>query len=106
MALRRTAVGKFSIRQAHTPKELESAFLSGQGERHVLSPGEALSDWPEIMVRGEHVRHLQHGNPVKVDGSIPHRLGLAYDSRGELIAVVEGHPEEGHWQPRKVLIPQ
>ena len=106
VSLRRTAVGKFSIQQAHTTKELESEFVSGLGKRHVLPPGEALSDWPEIMLRGEWVRKLQHGNPVKVGGSIPHRLGLAYDSRGKLIAVVEGHPKEGHWQPRKVLIQQ
>lgn len=106
ISLRRTAVGKFSIRQAHTPKELESEFGSGQGERHILPPGEPLSDWPEIMLRGEYVRQLQHGNPVKVEGSIPHRLGLAYDLRGQLIAVVEGRPKEGHWQPRKVLMPQ
>ena len=104
-ALRRTAVGPFSIRQAHTPVELEAAFRAGRGERHVLSPGAALSDWPKIRLYGEDVRSLQHGNPVTVSGSIPHRLGLAYDSQGELIAVVEGQPVTGQWHPRKVLTP-
>ena len=27
-----------------------------------------------------------------------------YDVEGELIAVLEGQPEFGHWQPRKVLM--
>ncbi len=102
-ALRRTAVGPFALEHAHTPAELEAAFRAGRGERHVLSPGAALSDWPEIRLRGEDVRSLQHGNAVTVPGSIAPRLGLAYDSRGELIAVVEGQPATGQWQPRKVL---
>ncbi len=104
VALRRTAVGPFSIRQAHTSLELEEAFRAGRGERHVLSPGVALSDWPEIWLQGDDVRSLQHGNPVTVAGSVPHRLGLAYDSCGELIAVVQGHPAAGQWQPKKVLV--
>ena len=102
-ALRRTAVGPFSLRQAHTLAELAAAFHSGRGERHVLPPGAPLSDWPEIRLRDKDVRSLQHGKAVTVAGSIPSRLGLAYDSCGELVAVVEGQPAAGQWQPRKVL---
>ncbi len=102
-ALRRTAVGPFSVRQAHTPAILEEEFQAGRGKCHVLSPGAALNDWPEIRLQGEDLHSVQHGNPVTVAGAVPDRLGLAYDSRGELIAVVEGQPEAGQWQPRKVL---
>jgi tRNA pseudouridine55 synthase len=104
-ALRRTIVGPFSLRQAHSTEELEEAFCAGRGEHHVLSPGAALGGWPEIRLQGEDVRSLRHGNPVTVAGRIPYGLGLAYDSRGELIAVVEGQPAAGQWHPRKVLAP-
>ena len=104
-ALRRTAVGPFVLEHAQAPAELEVAFRAGRGERHVLSPGAALRDWPEIRLRGEDVRSLQHGNAVTGAGSIPPRLALAYDSCGELIAVVKGQPAAGQWQPRKVLTP-
>lgn len=102
-ALRRTVVGPFSIRQAHTPSELEKEFHAGRGGSHVLSPGAALKDWPEIRLQGEDLYSLQHGNPVTVAGTVPDCLGLAYDLCGELIAVVEGQPAAGQWQPRKVL---
>ena len=95
-ALRRTAVGPFSLRQAHTLAELAAAFHSGRGERHVLPPGAPLSDWPEIRLRDKDVRSLQHGKAVTVAGSIPSRLGLAYDSCGELVAVVEGQIGRAH----------
>jgi len=106
VALQRTTVGPFTLRHAHTMAELDTAFRAGIGERHVLSPGSALSDWPKIRLQGDDVRSLQHGNPVTFAGLITQGLGLAYDDQGELIAVVEGQPVSGQWHPRKVLTPQ
>ena len=102
--LRRDVVGPFNLQQAYTLEDIEQAFDSGEIESILLPSSKAMVGWQEIRLDADAVRKIQHGNPIKDSGFISANLALAYDLEGELIAVVEGQPESGHWQPRKVLM--
>ena len=85
-------------------QDIQQAFDNCVIKSLLLSPGDALVGWQEIRLNADGIRKIQHGNPVKDSGCVSSNLALAYDLDGELIAVLEGQPESGHWQPTKVLV--
>ena len=103
-SLRRDVVGPFSLQQAYTLQDIQQAFDNCVIKSLLLSPSDAMVGWQEIRLDVDGVRKIRHGNPVKDSGCISSNLALAYDLEGELIAVLEGQPESGQWQPTKVLM--
>ncbi|MFN3238235.1 MAG: tRNA pseudouridine(55) synthase TruB [Pseudomonadales bacterium] len=67
--LRRTASGPFSLEQAYTVAELEQC-LEDKGEAGLdellLSPAEALPDWPSVELTELSASYLRQGQPVQI----------------------------------------
>jgi tRNA pseudouridine55 synthase len=59
-ALRRLACGQFDVTASHTPDELQKLLDQGR-PLPLLSPADALSDWPELSVSGSILARLQDG---------------------------------------------
>jgi tRNA pseudouridine55 synthase len=57
-ALRRLACGQFDVTASHTPDELQKLLDQGR-PLPLLSPADALSDWPELSVSGSILARLQ-----------------------------------------------
>ena len=73
--LRRTAIGSFRVEEA--------AWLDALT---VLSPAEALRDYPTVVLTAEQVVEVRHGKRVELPGETVRVL----DPDGELVAVAEG----------------
>lgn len=67
--LRRTASGPFKLEQAVTVQELEQC-LENDGEQGLdellLSPSEALPDWPSVELTEISTSYLRQGQPVQI----------------------------------------
>ncbi len=65
MSLRRTRVGRFDVAQA---LPLDAAERLGPGlAAHILSPADALGDFPSVTVNADGLRRVLHGNPLSPD---------------------------------------
>ena len=100
--LRRSTVGGFTLDDAVSLGAFEQAAEAGRWHDLLLSPREA-ADWAAVLHLDQaDLDHIRHGRPVPdenaTDGIAP---ALAPD--GTMVAVVEGVPEKGFWQPRKVF---
>ena len=64
-ALRRTTVGRFDVAQA---LPLDAAERLGPAlAAHILSPADALGDFPSVTVNADGLRRVLHGNPLSPD---------------------------------------
>lgn len=103
-ALRRTAVGHFTLSQASTVDELA---LDGSWRRSILSPAEALKHLPSAALDVETVVELRHGRGIPLDGDHdPGTVLCALDPSGDLVAVLRPDANAGWWRPDKVFAAQ
>ncbi|MFQ5407765.1 MAG: tRNA pseudouridine(55) synthase TruB [Anaerolineales bacterium] len=102
-ALRRTAAGSLTLAVAHTVDELEQAFANRRAREVLLPPDAGLTHWPRIVFPPDQEQRLAHGNAVPLEDSVV-GMGRAYNSRGQLIAIVEADTTKMQWRPRKVLV--
>jgi tRNA pseudouridine55 synthase len=64
-SLRRTRVGRFDVAQA---LPLDAAERLGPAlAAHILSPADALGDFPSVTVNADGLRRVLHGNPLSPD---------------------------------------
>ncbi|MGI6209168.1 MAG: tRNA pseudouridine(55) synthase TruB [Anaerolineae bacterium] len=101
-ALRRTVSGSFSVEQALPLEEVESRLRNGDYD-WILDVGEALPDWPRLLLDGEAARRLAQGQAVvgpQPDCDHPH---LVASPSGSLFAIAEYDQEQQRWRPTKVL---
>ena len=59
-ALRRLACGQFDVKVSHTPDEIQALVDQGK-PLPLLSPADALADWPALSVTGPLLDRLQDG---------------------------------------------
>ena len=104
LCLRRDVVGPFSLHQSYQLEDLEQTNDSCEVSSLLLPSGDAMVGWQKVCLGADDVRKIRHGNSVIGSDCVSETLALAYDVEGELIAVLEGQPEFGRWQPRKVLM--
>lgn len=64
--LERTRAGRFAIEDAYTLPELEEMKERGEFERAVLSPSEALANYPAVLVRQGYVARVANGEAVQM----------------------------------------
>jgi tRNA pseudouridine55 synthase len=94
-ALRRLACGRFDLTASHTLEELGELEIQGKS-LPMLSPAEALGDWPSLVVSGMLLERLQNG--VAPDMSAFDVSGLVAGNRvrfladGGLVAVANFAP--------------
>ncbi|HUH08829.1 MAG TPA: tRNA pseudouridine(55) synthase TruB [Egibacteraceae bacterium] len=99
--LRRLASGRFSLEQAVDLATIAELAAQGRLADAVLSPGEAVADYPSVVVSDADARQLSHGRPLSatgVDGPV-----AALDSQGTLLAMLEDR--DGAARPLAVLSP-
>lgn len=98
-ALRRTAVASFTLSQATT---LDALAAAGQWTQFLLPPDSAVAHLPAVVLPPESVTQLLHGRTVPAaaaaDGPV-----RAYDSSGNLLAIVSYRPGQQTWKPLKVM---
>lgn len=102
-ALRRTAVGHFSVGEA-VPLE---ALTAENWTEKLLPADSAVAHLPAVEFSNEEAAALQQGQQVaqKIDFSQPpsEALARAYNNAGLFIGIVAAGPD--YWQPRKILVP-
>jgi tRNA U55 pseudouridine synthase TruB len=82
-ALRRLSCGQFDESACHAVAELQSMVEQGR-PLPLLSPAEALPDWPSVTVSGEVLERLQNGvAPAAADLNMP---GIAAGEMVRLLA--------------------
>ena len=97
-ALRRTAVGAFSIEDS-TPIELieqQSDLIMSI----ILPPERAVADWPAVALSEDQARKVRNGQPLALVG-IEGERARGHAPGGELLAVLRRAGEV--WQPEKVF---
>lgn len=95
-ALRRERVGPWPVERAVSLDEIRN--WSGEDWRaRLLSPSEALPDWPEAIVDGQTEADLRQGRTVQAPGSgleRPPQLKIL-NGRGELVCLARTFEEAG-----------
>lgn len=94
--LRRTRIGRFSIQ--------DPRVWSGEGPVDVISPLEALPDWPVLTVTDPRsLVRLSHGNPIDLIGIPPEGTDFfMVDGEGEPLAW--GRSGGDHYKYRRVFL--
>ncbi|MDQ7028485.1 MAG: tRNA pseudouridine(55) synthase TruB [Ardenticatenia bacterium] len=103
-ALRRMASGPFTLDDAHTLEELDTAARARRLHELLRPPDAGLVNLLAIDISPEQARRVAHGQPVS--GPPPTTPGQMARIRlnGRLLAVAEYDERRGAWQPRKVFV--
>jgi len=102
-ALRRTAVGAFTVDDAVTLDTLEAEGEDKAWHRHAVPLHRALAHLPAITVDADAIRCLRYGQAIPLTIETRESLVCAYDGARELVAVLCPGDEPGVWRPQKVL---
>jgi tRNA pseudouridine55 synthase len=108
-ALRRTAVGPFSIDDALTLDEVERRSAEGGLSEAVIKPASLLADMPMLQIGDADLQRVRHGRELPlidefVAGAIVPSMVRICDKTGELVAVGEIDLRQRLVRPRVVLI--
>jgi tRNA pseudouridine55 synthase len=91
-ALRRTAVGEFTLAMAQTIEQLESLREQNRLEEALLAPAQVLPEIPVERVDAATAAHIAHGRDFRVS-PYGNRKGAkqvkAVDPQGRLVAIAE-----------------
>jgi tRNA pseudouridine55 synthase len=99
-ALRRTAVGAFSVADAVTADDLQDGQ---QLSTRLIPPADALAHLPRVTVDEGRVVDLRHGRPVQAEGTLTDAEVVVVTSQaGDLVAMAER--SAGFIRPRKVFL--
>jgi tRNA pseudouridine55 synthase len=105
-SLLREKVGPFDIQGALSLEEIEEAFVSGAGEKFLLSPDVILQNLPAVVLDEDDAKKVICGNIIS-DSHFQAKnnsLCRAYSSGGCFLAVLRYLPEDNAWQPEKVFL--
>jgi len=108
-ALRRTASGGFSIKDAVTPEALTQLAEAGRLQDALLAPDRAAERLRAAIVGDEHAADVRAGRDLELDlpaGVRPPVAGencRAYDAGGSFIGILE-RLAGGSWHPARVLL--
>ncbi|HHX43524.1 MAG TPA: tRNA pseudouridine(55) synthase TruB [Chloroflexi bacterium] len=102
-ALRRTAVGAFTVEDAVDLEWLLARRETGAWRERLYDARVAVQHLPQATADSAATHRLTHGQPasLSVDGEGSEAAVL--DPDGQLLALVRYDPESGLWRPHKVL---
>ena len=86
-SLRRTAVSEFTIAEAHTLEELESASSAGNREELLVHVRKLLPHMPSVSATEENAAHIRSGRPVNLPEMSRAQLVKVYYGQRELLAI-------------------
>ena len=112
-ALRRTAVGPFSVEDAVSPERLETAFADGTWQDLLLPLDYGLGHIPTAYLDTEAERDVRRGCPLEADSPPFERLPdaqngercRAYAEDGSFVAILRYDADSSLWRPHKVFAP-
>ncbi len=88
-ALRRTSVSEFSISQAHTIAEIESAAVDGKAAEYFVHPRCVLPSLPSVTATGEAVGFLRHGRSVNLPEFSKSKLVKVFAGQAEIVCIAQ-----------------
>jgi len=100
--LRRSKSGRFSLKEAVPLRKLSEAFESNDWYQYLIPAAEALAEWPSITLTSEEVDQVKHGHRISREEG-EEKMVQAITDQGELVALMEYHPDEKEYQPKKVF---
>jgi tRNA pseudouridine55 synthase len=104
-SLRRMASGRFTVEQAISPQQIETAFASGTAAELLYPIDAAVADLPALYLDAATSLRLVAGQPIVGDAGLVAAgpLARAYAPDRQFIAIVAWDPEMAGWRPRKVF---
>jgi len=102
-SLRRTAVGEFSLADAHTLDELQARALSGALPEALVHPRRLLPGMPSVTATEENAAMIRNGRAVNLPELSRAPLVKVFAGQAELIAIVS-RIAGTLFQPKVVLI--
>lgn len=117
-ALRRTAVGPFTVERATPLDEVVARLTAARGgvagdpavadlDTLLHAPDAVLAAWPAILLDAHDLAELRFGRTIAppLRGAPPPAdvRVRAYDAHGRLASIVAYRADEGRWQPLRVL---
>ncbi|HNS01636.1 MAG TPA: tRNA pseudouridine(55) synthase TruB [Anaerolineae bacterium] len=102
-ALRRTAVGAFSVENAVA---LESLTEAGALAAAVQPADAAVAHLPAVALNAAEVSRLLHGQAVAAAAPLQAGPARAYDPQGRFLGIVAGDAAARVWRPSKILANQ
>jgi tRNA pseudouridine55 synthase len=86
-SLRRTAVGEFTLADAHTLEELTAASKADQAEDLFIHPRKLLPQFPSVTANEEMTARIRTGRPVNLPELSQARVVKVFAGQRELIAI-------------------
>ena len=86
-SLRRTAVGEFELKDAHTLEELASVVKTGQAEDLFIHPRKLLPQFPSVTASEEMAARIRTGRPVNLPELSQARQVKVFVGQRELLAI-------------------
>jgi tRNA pseudouridine55 synthase len=86
-SLRRTNVGEFSLRDAHTLEELEKAIRGEHADEVCLHPRKLLPEFPSTTANEENAARIRRGQTVNLPDLSRARLVKVFAGQSDLIAI-------------------
>jgi tRNA pseudouridine55 synthase len=86
-SLRRTAVGEFELKDAHTLEELASVVKTGHTEELFIHPRKLLPQFPSVTASEEMAARIRTGRPVNLPELSQARLVKVFAGQRELLAI-------------------
>jgi tRNA pseudouridine55 synthase len=102
IGLRRTKSGRFTLREAVPMRKLKEAFDAGDWYKYLIPAADALGDWPMVELDADQVDLVRHGHRIPAE-SDSDNWARGISQQGDLVALLEYHPDSSEWQPRKVF---
>jgi tRNA pseudouridine55 synthase len=96
--LQRVASGSFTLASAVS---LDTLLHGDDWGQYIISPQNALTDWPVIRLNADDADSIIHGRTISNAGAPDGGLALAFAPEGNLIAVIRA--EGNLWRPEKVF---
>ncbi|MBA2730850.1 MAG: tRNA pseudouridine(55) synthase TruB [Euzebyaceae bacterium] len=100
-ALRRLGSGRFSLDDAVDLDKVAGLASAGRLAEALVTPAEAMADYPAVVVDESQARSIAHGRPLPATGQ-PGPVAVL-DGQRRLLAVV--HDDDGMARPTVVLAP-
>jgi tRNA pseudouridine55 synthase len=103
--LTRLRCGPFSIQDASSLDDVESAFHKDACKNLIHPVDSPLSNWKAIIVSKKNELDIRNGCPLPLNEDFPFsdEYCRAYDLDGNFLAVLRFIPEKRLWHPEKVF---
>src|SRR5690606_19458072 len=102
--LKRIQSGPFTLEDAVSFKDVETALENGQIDKLLHSIDKAVAHFDKIVVADHFASKIEHGAVIRRLKNMQEKRTAIYNRRGELLAIYVPHPKKaGYIKPEKVI---